>query len=95
MPCVIAIVSGNENEPPKLRMDKFQVAALSALHANEPCSLEIGDQLTNLARHTGNIISLPAARPVRTRALPRRSRLLDWAEGRGEVSHSARGTPES
>jgi len=87
---VIAIVSGNENEPPKLRVDEFPVAAFSALHAVEPRSLQVGDQLANFARHTGNIISLPAALPARTRALTRRSRLLDGREGRGEVSNSGR-----
>jgi len=87
---VIAIVAGNENEPPKLGVDEFPMAALSALHADEPCSLQVGDQLTNFARHTGNIISLPADLPARTRALTGRSRLLDRAEVRDEVSHSAR-----
>src|SRR5438046_1425918 len=55
---VIAVMPRDKYEPTKLLMDELPVAALSALHTDETCVLQIGNQLANLAWHTANFITL-------------------------------------
>lgn len=50
--CVPAVVPGDQHEPTELWVDKFSMAAFSAVDSGEPTALKVGNQLANLAWHT-------------------------------------------
>jgi hypothetical protein len=51
VPCVIAVVPGDEDEAGESGMDEFPMAALASRHAQEPGIFQIRNKLANLAGH--------------------------------------------
>ena len=61
---IVTIAAADQDKSPILRMHELPMTALATVDSLESGSLQIGDQLSNLARHMGEAATRSLALPI-------------------------------